>query len=70
MQAFGICKKDINTLISWGDMQINPMVEHFFQDEESKHILIILSKLDFVSYEILENIFEERIIEVMEKWMK
>lgn len=60
-------KKDINTLISWGDMQINPMVEHFFQDEESKHILIILSKLDFVSYEILENIFEERIIEVMEK---
>ena len=60
-------KKDINTLISWGDMQINPMVEHFFQDEESKHILIILSKLDFVSYEILENIFEESIIEVMEK---
>lgn len=47
-----LVKKDIHTLISWGDMQINHMIEHFFQDEESKHLLIILSKLDFVSYEI------------------
>lgn len=66
-KPLALVKKDIDTLISWGDTQINPMVEHFFQDEESKHLLIILSKLDFVSYEILENIFEERIIEVMEK---
>lgn len=66
-KPLALVKKDIDTLISWGDTQINPMVEHFFQDEESKHLLIILSKLDFVSYEILENIFKERIIEVMEK---
>ena len=66
-KPLALVKKDINTLISWGDTQINPMVEHFFQDEESKHLLIILSKLDFVSYVILENIFTERIIEVMEK---
>lgn len=66
-KPLALVKKDIDTLISWGDTQINPMVEHFFQDEESKHLLIILSKLDFVSYEILENIFDERIIEVMEK---
>lgn len=62
-----LVKKDINTLISWGDMQINPMIKQFFGDEESKHLLIILSKLDFVSYEILEKFFEKRIIEVMEK---
>lgn len=66
-KPLALVKKDIDTLISWGDMQINPMVKHFFQDEESKHLLIILSKLDFVSYEILEKIFEERIIEIMEK---
>lgn len=66
-KPLALVKKDINTLISWGDTQINPMVDHFFQDDESKHLLIILSKLDFVSYEILENIFKERIIEVMEK---
>lgn len=62
-----LVKKDIDTLISWGDTQINPMIEHFFKDDDSRHLLIILSKLDIVSYEILESFFENRIIEAMEK---
>ena len=66
-KPLSLVKKDINSLISWGDTQITPMIKQFFGDEESKHLLIILSKLDFVSFEILENFFQERIIEVMEK---
>lgn len=59
-------KRDINGLIDWGDRQINPFVSKFFADEETKQLLIIMSKLDFVSYEILEGVFESRIIEVMQ----
>lgn len=66
-QNIALVKKDIQTLIAWGDKQINPMLSSFFGDEESRHLLIILSKMDFVSYDILEQFFGERIIEVMEK---
>lgn len=59
-------KRDIKELIDWGDQQINPFVSKFFVDEETKQLLIIMSKLDFVSYEILEGVFEVRIIEVMQ----
>lgn len=59
-------KRDIDSLISWGDGQIKPFVSTFFGDAEKKNLLVILSKLDFVSYEILEKVFEERIIEIME----
>ena len=58
-------RRDIAGLIDWGDRQINPFVSKFFADEETKQLLIIMSKLDFVSYEILEGVFESRIIEVM-----
>lgn len=60
-------KRDIDTLISWGDEKIKPMLSHFFNDEECKHLLIILSRLDFVSYGILEDFFEERTEEIMAK---
>lgn len=62
-----LAKKDIHNLISWGDTQIKPMLTNFFGDEESRHLLIILSKMDFVSYDIFERFFGERIIEIMEK---
>lgn len=62
-----LVKKDIQTLVAWGDSQIKPMLSSFFGDEESRHLLIILSKMDFVSYDIMEQFFGERIVEVMEK---
>lgn len=61
-----IVKRDISTLTSWGDKQIKPMISHFFADEEKRQLLIILSKMDFVSYDVLESFFEDRIMEVME----
>ena len=66
-KSIALVKKDIDTLISWGDIQITPMIEHFFKDEESRQLLIILSKLEFISYDILEKFFGERIIESMER---
>ncbi len=66
-KPLALVKKDIDTLITWGDKQINPMIKHFFGDEECRYLLIILSELDFVSYEILEKFFEERIVEIMSK---
>lgn len=65
--SVALVKKDIQTLVAWGDSQIKPMLSSFFGDEESKHLLIILSKMDFVSYDIMEQFFGERIVEVMEK---
>lgn len=66
-KSIALVKRDIDTLVLWGDTQISPTIKQFFAEDEYKHLLIILSKLDFVSYEILEKVFEERIIEVMEK---
>lgn len=60
-------KRDIDSLITWGDKKIKPMLSHFFNDEECKQLLIILSKVDPLSYDILEKYFGERIEEVMVK---
>ncbi|MCH5306609.1 MAG: TIR domain-containing protein [Prevotella sp.] len=59
-----LVKKDINSLVSIGDKKIQPLLKHFSEDEQ-RYLLIILSKLDFVSYKILERIFGERIIEAI-----
>ena len=60
-------KRDIDSLITWGDKKIKPMLSHFFNDEECKQLLIILSKVDPLSYDLLEKFFGERIEEVMVK---
>lgn len=60
-----LVKKDIQNLIHIGDKKIQPLLDYFSEDEQ-RFLLIILSKIDFVSYELLEKIFEERIIEAME----
>lgn len=66
-KSIALVKKDIDSLVAWGDNQIKPMLSSFFGDEESRQVLIILSKMDFVSYDIFEQFFGERIVEVMEK---
>lgn len=60
-------KNDIGNLISWGDEQIKPVILHFFNDELSKQVLIVLSRLDIVSYGILDKFFDEEIVEATRK---
>lgn len=64
-RPLAVVKRDIDALVSWGDTQITPMLRQFFVNEDSKHILIILSRLDIVSYSILEGFFGERTMEAM-----
>lgn len=64
-QQKSVVKRDIDKLIKVGDKKIQSLLDHFSETEE-RHLLIILSKIDFVSYSILEAIFEERIIEAVE----
>ena len=64
-QSITNVKKDIQALISWGDVQIKPLINHFFSKDDSKNLLIILSKLDFVSYDVLEKIYEEEIVNIL-----
>lgn len=59
-----LVKKDINTIVEQGDMSIKPILDSFNEDEQ-RYILIIMSRMDFISYELLEAIFKERIIEAM-----
>ena len=58
-------KRDIDGLTTWGDNMIKPMVSYFFNDERKRQILVILSKIEFVSYDILERFFTDEIDEVM-----
>lgn len=64
-QQKSIVKNDIDKLIKVGDKKIQSLLDHFSEDEK-RYLLIILSRIDFVSYSILEAIFEERIIEAVE----
>ncbi|MFA6830837.1 MAG: TIR domain-containing protein [Bacteroidaceae bacterium] len=61
-------KRDIDGYIKYGDNRIKSTISQFLIGEEQKQLLIILSKMEIVSYEILEGIFEDGIIEVME-WL-
>ncbi len=60
-----IVKRDIEKLTSWGDKRIKPMVEMFFTDESKRNILVILSKMDFVSYDILESFYGDEVETIM-----
>lgn len=57
-------KKDIEALITMGDKKIHPLLERY-KEEEQRELLVIMSRFDFISYDILEDIFEERIKEVL-----
>lgn len=60
-----LVKRDVDSIIAQGDISIKPILERFNEDEQ-RYLLIIMSRMDFISYELLEAIFEERIIETME----
>jgi len=59
-----IVKHDIDYLVRQGDKRVQPILDHFIE-EEQRYLLIIMSRIDFVSYKLLEDIFEERIVETM-----
>lgn len=59
-----LVKRDIGSIVEQGDLSIKPILDRFNQDEQ-RYLLIIMSRMDFISYELLEAIFEERIIETM-----
>ena len=59
-----LVKRDIGSIIEQGDLSIKPILDRF-NEEEQRYLLIIMSRMDFISYELLEAIFEERIIETM-----
>ena len=60
-----LAKKDIDSLISIGDAKIRPLLNRY-KEEEQRDLLIILSKFDFISYELLEDIYDERIKETLD----
>lgn len=64
-KSIALAKKDIDTLIIMGDKKIHPLLDRYKEDEQ-RHLLVIMSRFDFISYDILEDIFEERIKEVLE----
>lgn len=64
-KSIALAKKDIDTLIIMGDKKIHPLLDRYKEDEQ-RHLLVIMSQFDFISYDILEDIFEERIKEVLE----
>ena len=60
-----MAKREIETLVAIGDKKVRFFIDRYKSDE-GIHLLIILSKFDFISYEILEDIFGERTKEVLE----
>lgn len=64
-KSMTLAKKDIDTLILLGDKKIRPLLEHY-NEEEQRHLLVVLSRFEFISYDLLEDIFEERIKEVLD----
>lgn len=57
-------KRDIQRLIDVGDKKIKTVLDYFKTDKQ-RQILILLSKLDFFSYSILEKIYEDEIKETL-----
>lgn len=60
-----LVKRDIGSLVQQGDKKVQPILDHF-SDDEQRYLLIILSRIDFISYQVLEDIFGSRIIETMD----
>lgn len=59
-----VAKRDIQHLIDAGDKKIKTVLDYFKTDKQ-RQILVLLSKLDFFSYSILEKIYEADIKEIL-----
>lgn len=58
-----LAKRDIDALIAMGDKKVRFFINRY--NNEQMHLLIVLSKFDFISYEILESIYEDRSREML-----
>ena len=56
-----LVKKDISSLIDYEDKNISVALKEFFSDADTKDLIILLSKYEYLSYTILEKIFADRI---------
>lgn len=50
-------KADVQRLVAHGDNTIKPLIDHFRANELHWHLMIILSKFEFVSFDVLEKIY-------------
>lgn len=51
-------KQDIQQIVDLGDRSVRPIFEHF-NDEDKRGLLILLSRFEFVSFDILKEIYED-----------
>lgn len=59
-----MAKRDIDKLIQIGDKKIRPLLDNFMKDQLSKELLVVLSQFEFISFDILNDIFEEQFFEI------
>lgn len=56
-----LVKKDISSLIDHEDRNISIVLKDFFNDSDTRDIIILLSKYEYLSYAVLQKIFADRI---------
>lgn len=59
-------KKEIDVLVSLGDGKVKPIFEHFKQKDQ-RDFLILLSKFEFLSFDIIERIYGEEYTWVLDE---
>ena len=63
-KGVAFAKNDIDYLIQVGDNKIRPLIGKFISDQLSKELLVVMSKIDCISFDILNDIFEEQFYEI------
>ena len=53
-----LAKHDIDDIIALGDKKVTSIMDRFTSDNISKNLLILLSKFEFISFDILRQIYE------------
>lgn len=61
-----VAKQDIDYLVMLGTNRMKPLLDLFMGDELSRHILIVLSMFEFVSFEFLGKVFDGQYREVQQ----
>lgn len=61
-----LAKNDIEKLIQIGDKKIRPLLDLFIKNQLSKELLVVMSRFEFISFDILNDIFEEQFFEIQQ----
>ena len=65
-QGVVAAKQDIEYLVLLGTKRMKPLLDVFVNEELSKHILVVLSMFEFVSFEFLGKVFDGLFREVQQ----